>query len=68
LYAQNCLLCHGPQGSGGVGPKLAGSRILADASRYWDVVLNGRGGMPPWGTTLSGQEIANIQSWLQTLK
>ena len=68
LYAQNCLPCHGPQGSGGVGPKLAGSWILADAPRYWDVVLNGRGGMPPWGTTLSGQEIADIQSWLQTLK
>ena len=65
LYAQNCLPCHGPQGVGGVGPKLAGSQVLADRPRFWETVLNGRGGMPPWGTMLSGQEIADIHSWLR---
>lgn len=68
LYMQNCLPCHGAQGAGGVGPKLAGNQVLTDAPRFWEMVLNGRGGMPPWGTTLTGQEIADIRSWLQTLK
>lgn len=68
LYGQNCLPCHGPQGAGGVGPKLAGSQALADRPRFWDTVLNGRGGMPPWATMLTGQEIADIHRWLQTLK
>jgi cytochrome c oxidase cbb3-type subunit 3 len=68
LYGQNCLPCHGRQGVGGVGPKLAGNQVLTDAPRFWDTVLNGRGGMPPWGTALTGQEIADIHSWLQTLK
>jgi cytochrome c oxidase cbb3-type subunit III len=68
LYGHNCLPCHGPQGAGGVGPKLAGNQVLTDTPRFWEMVLNGRGGMPPWGTTLTGQEIADIHSWLQTLK
>ena len=68
LYGQNCVPCHGAQGAGGVGPKLAGNQVLTDTPRFWETVLNGRGGMPPWGTTLTGQEIADIHSWLQTLK
>ena len=68
LYGQNCLPCHGPQGVGGVGPKLAGNQVLTDTPRFWETVLNGRGGMPPWGTMLTGQEIADIHSWLRTLK
>jgi len=68
LYGQNCVPCHGLQGIGGVGPKLAGNQVLTDAPRFWETVLNGRGGMPSWGTMLSVQEIADIHSWLQTLK
>ena len=68
LYGQNCVPCHGLQGIGGVGPKLAGNQVLTDAPRFWETVLNGRAGMPSWGTILSGQEIADIHSWLQTLK
>lgn len=68
LYGQNCLPCHGLQGLGGVGPKLAGNQVLLDTPRFWEMVLNGRGGMPPWGTVLTGQEIADIHSWLRTLK
>ena len=51
LYGQNCLPCHGSMGSGGVAPRLAGNRVLADAPRFSGTVLNGGGGMPPWGTT-----------------
>jgi hypothetical protein len=46
----------------------AGNQVLADRPRFWDTVLNGRGGMPPWGSTLTGQEIADIHRWLHTLK
>ncbi|WP_447987599.1 c-type cytochrome [Nitrospira sp. Nam74] len=67
LYGQNCPPCHGLQGLGGVGPKLAGNHVLMDTARCWETVLNGRGGMPPWGPRLSGQDIADIHSWPCTL-
>jgi len=68
LYKQNCLPCHGEAGSGGVGPKLAHNPILTQADRFRTTVSQGRGAMPPWGAVLRPQEIADIHSWLQTLK
>jgi cytochrome c oxidase cbb3-type subunit III len=67
LYKQNCLPCHGEAGSGGVGPKLARNPILAQADRFQTTVSQGRGAMPPWGSVLRPQEIADIHAWLNTL-
>jgi len=67
LYKQNCLPCHGEAGSGGVGPKLARNPILAQADRFRTTVSQGRGAMPPWGSVLRPQEIADIHAWLNTL-
>jgi cytochrome c oxidase cbb3-type subunit 3 len=68
LYKQNCLPCHGEAGSGGVGPKLARNPILAQADRFRTTVSQGRGAMPPWGSVLRPQEIADIHAWLNTLQ
>jgi len=68
LYKQNCLPCHGEAGSGGVGPKLARNPILAQADRFRMTVSQGRGAMPPWGSVLRPQEIADIHAWLNALR
>ena len=67
LYGQNCLPCHGEAAIGGMGPRLAKNPILTEERRFWETVLHGRGAMPPWGTTLSAQEIADIHAWLKSL-
>ena len=60
VFARNCASCHGRDGGGGVGPKLANGRVAErypDPSDHRAIVVNGRGVMPPWGDMLSDQEI-----------
>lgn len=68
LYRQNCVPCHGQKAEGGVGPRLVRSPILSEDERFWTTVTQGRGGMPPWGSVLKPQEIADIQAWLRALR
>lgn len=68
LFGQNCVPCHGPTASGGIGPKLANSPILTDERRFWGIMRQGRGAMPAWSAMLNAQEIADIQAWLKTLE
>lgn len=69
LYGESCAGCHGGDGSGGIGPRLAG-RVVA---RYPDpiaqtaVVVDGRGGMPAFGARLSDEEIAAIVEYTRTV-
>lgn len=67
LYKRNCLPCHGEAGSGGVGPHLAGNPILTRDAQFYETVRSGRGAMPPWGSVLNQQDIADIHAWLKTL-
>lgn len=64
IYAYNCRACHGPDGSGGMGPKLSGNPILTREDLFWETVLHGRGAMPGWSHTLTLQEIADVFAWL----
>ena len=60
VFARNCASCHGRDGGGGVGPKLADGRVVErypNPSDHRAVVVNGRGVMPRWGDKLSDQEI-----------
>lgn len=68
LYKHNCLPCHGETGKGGMGPKLARNPILTQADRFRTTVNQGRGAMPPWGSVLRPQDIADIHAWLKTLQ
>ncbi|MBM4124794.1 MAG: c-type cytochrome [Nitrospira sp.] len=67
IYQQNCLPCHGEAGKGGMGPKLSRNPILTQADRFRETVVKGRGAMPPWGSVLQAQEIADLHAWLSTL-
>lgn len=68
LYEASCVVCHGPGGTGGIGPKLVGNAVLADDRAFWKVVYEGRHVMPPLKGPISEQQMADIRAWLKTLR
>lgn len=75
VYASaGCVGCHGPQGGGAIGPKLAGDeKILKDPVYVHTIVTKGKGGMPAFGGKLKDEEIyavANyvLHSWGNNIK
>jgi len=65
VYKERCSGCHGGDGSGGIGPRLAG-RVVAkypDPADQIAVVTNGRRGMPAFGQRLTPEEIAAVVAY-----
>ncbi|WP_026076017.1 cytochrome c oxidase subunit II [Noviherbaspirillum massiliense] len=63
VYAANCVACHQANGKGvpGAFPALDGSQIVnGPKAGQINIVLNGKGGMPPWKGVLSDTEIASV--------
>jgi mono/diheme cytochrome c family protein len=70
VFGDNCATCHGGDGSGGIGPRLAGGRVVTvypDPADQIAVVTNGRGGMPAFGDQLSAEEIAAVVDYTRTV-
>ena len=67
LYDASCVVCHGPQGKGGVGPKLAGNPVPSDEQAFWKVVHEGRHVMPPLKGTVTDEQMTDIRAWLKSL-
>ncbi|APD08814.1 MULTISPECIES: c-type cytochrome [Thermus] len=65
VYLARCALCHGAEGEGGVGPRLKGNPILKAPEAVREIVLKGRGQMPP--VPLSEGELAALLAYLQGL-
>jgi mono/diheme cytochrome c family protein len=68
LYNASCVVCHGPQAAGGIGPRLAGNAVLSNEQAFWKVVYEGRHVMPPLKGAITEQQMADIQAWLKTLR
>mgnify|MGYP006275453063 CR=1 FL=1 len=68
LYRASCIVCHGPQASGGIGPRLSNNPVLSDDQAFWKVVYEGRHVMPPLKGAVTAQQLADIRAWLQTLR
>jgi len=70
LFAHVCRACHMSDGKGAVGagtyPSLAGNRNLEASGYPLDVVVNGRRGMPPFGTMMSDDQVAAVVNYLRT--
>jgi mono/diheme cytochrome c family protein len=64
VFADNCAACHGADGGGGSGPKLAGEQAYTDPGVVVDQVRNGGGGMPAFGDRLSAQELADVSAFV----
>jgi len=63
VFSSNCARCHGPDGGGGVGPKLSeGAAVEAypDIHDEIEVITNGKGAMPAWEGTLDPAEIQAV--------
>lgn len=70
IFAQNCASCHGPDAAGGsLGPTLISAEVAANDDDFFrETIINGRTGtaMPPWGNVLSGQDVADVISFLRS--
>lgn len=68
LYKASCQVCHGPRGTGGIGPRLAGNPVLSNEQAFWKTVYEGRHVMPPLKDAVTEQQMADIRAWLKTLR
>ncbi|WP_460838328.1 cytochrome c oxidase subunit II [Noviherbaspirillum agri] len=68
VYAANCVACHQANGKGvpGAFPALDGSQIVnGPKDANLNIVMNGKGGMPPWKGVLSDTEIAAVITFIR---
>lgn len=73
IYKESCAVCHRADGGGGIGPNLADEYWILGgdiASIYTTISEGGRAGkgMVPWKGELSSLEIAQVSSYIITLK
>ncbi|MEC0228115.1 c-type cytochrome, partial [Paenibacillus alba] len=68
LYKDNCMACHGEGLTGDFGPNLTkvGSRKTKD--EIATQIINGKGDMPPFQSTLKSAEIEALAAWLAAKK
>jgi len=59
-----CAKCHGDNGEGGIGPRIAGSPTLTDRQDLENLVRNGRETMPAVGAGWSDFQIAMLVDYL----
>lgn len=64
IFADNCSTCHGPDGGGGSAPSLQDPELADDPDRVVDQIVDGGGGMPPFGDQLSEQEISDVAAFI----
>jgi cytochrome c oxidase subunit 2 len=62
VYAAQCAVCHRANGEGfGPFPAIDGSPVsMGPIQNHIDIVLKGRGQMPPWGHRLSDEDVAAV--------
>lgn len=60
-----CAKCHGLAGEGGIGPRVAGSIVLADPDAVEDLVRNGRRTMPAVGSGWTSEQVEALTSYLK---
>ncbi|WP_188453636.1 cytochrome c550 [Virgibacillus oceani] len=67
IFENNCASCHGADLTGGMGPDLTkvGGRLSKDEIK--DIVMNGRGSMPP-GIIKEDAQAEAIAKWLSEKK
>lgn len=78
VYQERCVLCHGPEGKGngqgaaGLDPKprdhTDGAYMNARTDdQLLEVIRNGKGNMPAWGSILSDAEVHAVLKHVRTL-
>ena len=65
LWEASCAKCHGLDGSGGYGPRIAGSELIEDEEAIEQLLEEGRGRMPPVGRDWSEVEKEALIEYLE---
>jgi cytochrome c oxidase subunit II len=60
-----CAKCHGMNGEGGIGPRIAGSPTLTDPAALATLVRNGRRTMPAVGSGWTDEQVQALASYLR---
>ncbi len=72
IFAQNCAVCHGNAGEGGIGPNLADDYWLhgGELDEVFRIVKYGvlDKGMVPWEQSLTPAQIAEVSNYILTLR
>ena len=68
LFAQHCSRCHGSDGEGSAGPRLAGrvTDEYPDIEDEIEVVTDGTGAMPSFRGTVSDADIRRVVEYTRT--
>jgi mono/diheme cytochrome c family protein len=69
LYTRHCSACHGAEGQGAIGPALGGGAVVEaypDIDDQIQVITDGRGQMPPFGSSLNADDIRAIAEYERT--
>jgi cytochrome c oxidase subunit 2 len=65
LWEGSCAKCHGLDGEGGYGPRVAGSALVQDEQALATLLHNGGIKMPPVGKDWTDEEIAAVTSYVK---
>lgn len=72
IFATNCAVCHGQMGEGGIGPNLTDDYWIHGGSirDIFRITQNGviEKGMTPWRDILSPMQMAQVSSYIKTLR
>ena len=60
-----CAKCHGMNGEGGIGPRIAGSPTLTNPAALGELVRNGRRTMPAVGSGWTDEQVQALANYLQ---
>ncbi|MBV8148690.1 MAG: c-type cytochrome [Candidatus Eremiobacteraeota bacterium] len=68
VFAKNCAACHGANGTGGIGPALAGNPHvnIANPTPMLTTIVQGRNLMPSWRGQLAASDIAAVASFIRS--
>ena len=69
LFSANCASCHGADGGGGIGPRLAGKvmKDFPDINKQIAFVKRGKGSMPSFAGDLTDEQIRLVVEYTRTL-
>jgi cytochrome c oxidase subunit II len=65
LWEGSCATCHGLDGEGAYGPRIAGTELVKDPEAVEDLVRKGRGAMPPVGRDWDDAEMQALTDYLE---
>jgi mono/diheme cytochrome c family protein len=65
VFADTCAVCHGADGTGGIGPSLLDEVPDASDAELQDVIQNGDGEMP--AQSLDDQQTADVIAYMRDL-